>query len=396
MTKKEIIETALREWGKTRFAATNLTAVAEALGVTKTALYRYFDGKEALVRAILEQTVEEFNALCCRFASEGPYHSTEAALHRFFSLYFHHYCSNIEQFFFIMVHATWNRKDTAMPYRKGFGYVRKVLTETMKESAEANFISFIMITAVFWMIKNSKQAGPGTPLFSEEEARNAALFCLRGMSGNGGSAIPSAAELTGSCSVSPEELPESSRFFQAIAQTVTDYGMQNASMDKIARRLNMKKSSLYFHFANKEKMMKSMFAEEQQTMETVYKRHSRTFQDPWGKIFCYAFMATSYLINKPEMIITIGWLRMQFNYFSIKQDRERQFGEGALYLLEPFSSDTFNLHGLDPGEAVFLFNIHVTREIIHSFHSGMEKQEIYSRIHRVCRLFHSGLEGAYL
>ncbi len=402
MTKQDIIDTALREWGKTHFTRTNLKSVAEALGVTKTALYRYFDGKETLVRAILDQAVEDFNTLCAEFAQGAPYPSILDGLDCFFSSFFHHYFNNLEQFFFIMVYATWNRTESAHPYREGIDQVKTAITRTLtkggkkqpSDPARGNIVSFMMITVFFWIIKSCIHSAPAKPAISQADIDNAVQFCRSGIGGGAKGAMPDTEELIRNCRVDPKELPENNKFFTAIAKTVSDYGMRNASMDKIAGQLSMKKSSLYFHFANKEKMMKSMFTEEQQTMEAIYRRHSRAFTAPWEKLVCYAFTLTSYLVNKPEMIITIGWMRMQANLFNKKQDHGKKIGQGAAYLREPLLSGDFVFHGLVPEEIIFLFNIHLTREIIHSFHAGMNNREIFEGIHRLCRLFHSGLEGA--
>ena len=61
--RQHIIQAAFTEWGKTHFANTSLSLVARALGITKQALYRHFDGKEALVTAMSECFLTDFEQI---------------------------------------------------------------------------------------------------------------------------------------------------------------------------------------------------------------------------------------------------------------------------------------------------------------------------------------------
>lgn len=54
---EEIITAALEEFGERGFALTRLENVARRAGVTKGTIYLYFDGKEALFKAVVRQTI---------------------------------------------------------------------------------------------------------------------------------------------------------------------------------------------------------------------------------------------------------------------------------------------------------------------------------------------------
>ncbi|MDK2124605.1 TetR/AcrR family transcriptional regulator [Parachitinimonas caeni] len=53
----EIVEAALKLFVERGFAATKLDEVARAAGVTKGTLYLYFDSKEALFKAVVQETL---------------------------------------------------------------------------------------------------------------------------------------------------------------------------------------------------------------------------------------------------------------------------------------------------------------------------------------------------
>ena len=70
----EILAAALAEFSKQGFAATRLDDVAQRAGITKGTIYLYFDSKEALFRALLQQEAgRTFDLLEAMMAShDGP------------------------------------------------------------------------------------------------------------------------------------------------------------------------------------------------------------------------------------------------------------------------------------------------------------------------------------
>ena len=67
-----IVDTALKEWGATHLNVTSLSVLAEELGITKPALYRYFRNKEELVAAVEERVREAVRERGERFLADLP------------------------------------------------------------------------------------------------------------------------------------------------------------------------------------------------------------------------------------------------------------------------------------------------------------------------------------
>jgi len=68
-TRERLLDAASKVFARKGFAATSLDEVAEEAGVTKGAVYSNFDSKEDLVRAVLDERLEQrFREL----AHEGP------------------------------------------------------------------------------------------------------------------------------------------------------------------------------------------------------------------------------------------------------------------------------------------------------------------------------------
>jgi len=62
MTKTEIVETAFRVWGRNFYQKTSLSQLAGELKVSKPALYRHFEKKQALNAAMNERFFDDFSA----------------------------------------------------------------------------------------------------------------------------------------------------------------------------------------------------------------------------------------------------------------------------------------------------------------------------------------------
>ncbi len=401
MTNQDIIETAFTEWGKTGFVQTNLTSIAEALKVTKTALYRHFHNKAALIREMHEQTIHHFNELGSKLREKSPFTSLEEGLTQFYTLFFNHYAASIERFYFLILYTDWHIREDELQIIQGINETGNCIFHVMErekypalsEPFRAVFLAFLFVTAVFWIMRTLRNETAIESLLEGEKIKRAVRLCLHGISTNGRQKIPAIEDMIRICSVRQEDLPQSNKFFTAIAKTVAEYGMREASMDKIARHLNMQKSSLYFHFANKEKMMSSMFTREQETIESIYSKHVSFFSEPWEKMMCHAFTLSSYLLKKPEMLTTVGWMRMNNLHLKMERNQQDEMDRGCVYLREPLAAGNFDLHGLKVEEMIFLFNLQITQQIIYSMRTGTDTAETFQRIYHICSLFHSGLEG---
>lgn len=70
-TRSAILRVAEAQFGAKGYSGTHLQSIAEEVGVQKTALYYYFDSKEALYAAVLEQMLESFDRIFNRASARG-------------------------------------------------------------------------------------------------------------------------------------------------------------------------------------------------------------------------------------------------------------------------------------------------------------------------------------
>lgn len=70
-TRSKILRVAETQFGAKGYSGTHLQSIAEEVGVQKTALYYYFDSKEALYAAVLERMIESFDRVFKRRTARG-------------------------------------------------------------------------------------------------------------------------------------------------------------------------------------------------------------------------------------------------------------------------------------------------------------------------------------
>ncbi|MEA2064224.1 MAG: TetR/AcrR family transcriptional regulator, partial [Gemmatimonadota bacterium] len=68
--KERIISSAARLFAENGFTGTSMDAVAEAAGIAKGALYRYFDGKKDLFMLVVDSIVEDFENFAVAFLEQ--------------------------------------------------------------------------------------------------------------------------------------------------------------------------------------------------------------------------------------------------------------------------------------------------------------------------------------
>jgi AcrR family transcriptional regulator len=62
LSRERIVDAAFRAWGRTWFTHTSLNLVADEMGVTKPAVYRYFRSKDEILHAMEQDYGQRMHA----------------------------------------------------------------------------------------------------------------------------------------------------------------------------------------------------------------------------------------------------------------------------------------------------------------------------------------------
>jgi AcrR family transcriptional regulator len=89
-TKQLILETAQRLFGEQGYDATSLRQIAEAVGMTKAAVYYHYPAKEHLLLELTRPLLDAMSDMVARLRSDGEESDPRAALGSYLDLFVDH------------------------------------------------------------------------------------------------------------------------------------------------------------------------------------------------------------------------------------------------------------------------------------------------------------------
>jgi AcrR family transcriptional regulator len=102
---------------------------------------------------------------------------------------------------------------------------------------------------------------------------------------------------------------EGDPLLKAVAGAVAEAGPWEASMEQVARRSGLSKSSLYCHFKNKQDMLHQLFVTELGRIIDFAKQGIRQSAVPQEQLYLGIFSIVEYLRSKPDILVALDWIR---------------------------------------------------------------------------------------
>ena len=317
MTKLEIVDAAFRVWGRNFYRKTSLSQLAGELKVSKPALYRHFDSKKALLSAMTERFFDVFanfvkndfqNAKKTNDANEGI-SSIIRSISEFFAC-------NVYALVFSLINLYDRNLDsnTISGSLKARGADMSVIRHVIdkKYSVEPTVIRLIFATLSFLMshFHKTKQSFCNPPAKKDID-EIITIICNTIESGLGYSSGKTSIDFKNLekqvDKMTPNTEPEP--FFKAVAEAVAEAGPWDVSMEMVAKKLGLSKSSLYGHFKNKKDMLRRLFVSEFKRI-IEFARHSISMSDDSAvQLYLGIYSITVYLRSRPEILIAMGWIR---------------------------------------------------------------------------------------
>jgi AcrR family transcriptional regulator len=407
LSQSEIISTAFQEWGKSNFTNTSLSSLSSSLGVTKAAMYRHFANKDELIEGMRRTVLEEFYRLADQFCDQGPYRTLQGLLDAYLSVFFLYYLKNRYHFQFFLQyvgkqeelldsefkHHSSRIKSNFLPVLTGKALAGKPAQKSEKDFQEAEVLfDYVRTSLIFWISLAIHCGSRITKEKTEELRTNLAGFILHGIRSEQQFEIVDWASFVSSCEVSETEMLPPDRIFAAIADSVAEHGLWQTTVEQIADTLGMRKSSLYFYFKNKKAMIAAMLRREQKQLRSIFKSKEKQYPTTEEKLGCYAVIVASYLLQKPSILITFNWLRIQGIEIEMKKPDLNKLEKDYAFLVGLLENVEKDLHGLRPFELVSLLNMSIFRQVMIDFRSGVPRNEIYNRIYVLLHCFYNGIE----
>jgi len=318
MTKVEIVDAAFKVWGRNFYQKNSLSQLARELKVSKPALYRHFTSKQALSAAMTDRFLDDF-AASTRAAFEQAKKATDADEGIFTII------RSIADFFARDVYALAFSIINIYDQKLDGSIISKRLKERgvdmqelyriieKKYKVDPALIQMILATLTFLMsfFHKTKNSFENTP--SDDEIQNIILtVCTsieRGIGYDSEKVSAIDFEKLENQVDQTTHSAEPEPIFKAVAEAVAEAGPWDASMEMVARRMGLSKSSLYGHFKNRKDMLRRLFMGEFKRIISFARQGIGLSANTAEQLYLGIYSIAVYLRSRPEILITLGWIR---------------------------------------------------------------------------------------
>lgn len=325
-----------------RFRSFSMADLAAKVGISKAAIYRHYEDKDAVIAAMYERFVEMLAACLRSLDTQGVQDGARdiseqsfVALVQFFAEHSYYINYMLGK---LCVHDHFERQLVAEMTARGVknlgGYEFPSGGDALAVQDVRQYIRSVYCgVTIFIIIKLREKwiAGGGAAEPTETFARNLVQMLRGGLKRTvpaGHLLYPDAiseerfVELDSVCAIGADVPPPENRIFTALAKVIVKYKFVGVTVDKIAAELNMAKSSLYEYFDNKNQMIKSLIAREVAVVDMVVTENvstARNFSE-----YMYILMRTrlSYYMLRPSIIPVSGWLLQTSTDDVFKDERD--------------------------------------------------------------------------
>jgi AcrR family transcriptional regulator len=403
MTKHDIktqliIDTAFKVWGDNFFYNTSLFSLADALDMTKPALYRYFKNKNAIFLAMKDDFIKKYRNLLtkqkpaeCRSLDELLVEYTDNSI-RFFGHNYNYYR------FFVLKLLNMSQ-DIELLFKEMQGDKENFLSPELIRNLgfsniEAQSISgFILSVGGFLLNQRlfTKKFFSNSEI--EQMIKAIRVIARYGLAGsrNRVEALDynKIEQISG---IDNTDVLPFNKIFTAVAEVIAEKGIWNTTVDAIAEHLDMGKSSLYFYFDNKEQMIKDVVDSEKDRLNILIIERITKFESFSEQLYCIFYVMSSYFLLKPSIFTIMNWLRYQFlnkPIKPVKQDLEK-FSEYINLLTKTGNFNPLGFPGDQIAEGLSFILIHGLWECIGKDNTP---ENINLHIRKIHSLFLYGLKG---
>jgi len=317
LTKTEIINAAFRVWGRNFYRKTSLSQLACELKVSKPALYRHFLNKQALTAAMTERFLDDFsdvirvdfeNAMKADDADEGISIIVKG-LSGFFA-------RNVYAMIFSMINIYERNIDghelLVQLKSRGVDFNTLTIVVNRKYKGDDAVIRLIFTTLTFLMSHYHRvKKTMYNPLSDEDIQRITSRInktIKNGLGYSAGEAELDFDKLEKQVESTPLDT-EIEPFFKAVAEAVAEAGPWEVSMEMVAKRLGLSKSSLYGHFKNRKDMLRRLFMSEFMRMIEFARKGIHSSSNNAEQLFLGIYSIAVYLRSRPEILIAMDWIR---------------------------------------------------------------------------------------
>jgi AcrR family transcriptional regulator len=318
MTKKEILEAAYKVWGREFYLNTSLSHVAHELKVCKPALYRHFLNKDALLKAMTMHFFDDFAAFI-QAAYEKAMKTEDKSKSTFILLrsITEYYARNVDYFIFSMTILndpkldSFNMSEELCIRGIDMGFFHSSIK---KEYVFEPLVMRLFFATLTFYMANFHNMGKSLTNPPDEAAISRIIDVISAIIGKGLGYTSKEINV-----LEYEDLEnrilgtvnniDDDPLLKAVAGAVAEAGPWQASMEQVARRSGLSKSSLYCHFKNKQDMLHQLFMTESMRIIDFARRQIKQSEIPQEQLYLGIFSIAEYLRSKPDILVALDWIR---------------------------------------------------------------------------------------
>jgi AcrR family transcriptional regulator len=377
ITKEKIISEAFKVWGKGSFCSTSLSDLAGHLGVSKTALYRHFRNKATILSSMEKIFTGKLTEARLLFLIQAEKKPIKSVVEAFLRIYITFFLENPYYFDFLFhlvaIEMRERNREPAFLVEERDTLSRALdLQDLSPDSAGKQvIIRFIFATGAFLVHLTLQSGKKITRKEKEKLIKSASTIVLHGVGKNQKRGEYDFQAMLEKCSISRKDIEQPDRLFSAIAKVVAEEGMLNATTDKIAKKVGITKSSLYFYFKDKDEMLNQMVRRQQERFIELFNEREKKYKKIEEKLLCYIITISTWFLNNPTIITVFNWIWFQRVEISFKKPDHTVFESSFSFIGEAQTGGSMKIPGLSGIQFIGL----ITRLIIQEINIGLNSRE---------------------
>ena len=320
MTKDEIISAAFRVWGCNYYRKTSLSQLAGELKVSKPALYRHFISKQALTAAMVQRFLDDFSSSIKADIDNAQTMEPDDGISAIIGSISGFFGRNVHALIFSLM-SFYDRnmdKFNVAEHLKERGADMEALQKIIikKYAVRPSIIRLIFASLTFYMSHFHKMNNSlkNTPSPEDIQKIKLTICCLvkHGLGLTSDNAACQKAPDFDKLEKQVYQMPlntDAEPFFKAVAEAVAEAGPWDVSLDMVAKKLGMSKSSLYGHFKNRKDMLRRLFVTEFKRIVEFAKQGIGLSSDSAEQLYLGIFSISVYLRSRPEILVAMDWIR---------------------------------------------------------------------------------------
>ncbi|MBN2445020.1 MAG: TetR/AcrR family transcriptional regulator [Spirochaetales bacterium] len=328
ITKNRIISAAFTEWSKSCFWECSLQSVSENLGISKTALYRYFKNKEELLSSMEDVFVIALKEIAQSIKTRILTLSFQESVQVFIETSYQFFTKNpyyLNYLVFRHIQKRETDKGSCFEKHQDFQGIESLLSSSLSSVFLGSFplpenehdkidFSLLYRGVIFFLplfIENTHAPGLKVNFVNSDQKKNVGSLIydinMNGFCNPESFGVPDY-EMIENFFYFKEDIFSREKIVDAIYDVVLNEGLHKASISKIAAHLGIQKSSIYHYFKSKSDLIASLIKQSAEKLNLYFKESICSFKSPADRLYCLLIVTASYFYYTRPAIYLYSWL----------------------------------------------------------------------------------------